>query len=139
MDIHENSISYRAERGPTVLVSKAVYPTELPDVAVKFYRELAEAFEAQIKERLLPAAMSDYVSCDDRRKKYRYRPKYAVFCAEVINTDKKGFTVLLTVCTNGVERLRETHKWQDGILKKRKRTAYKKEASPRNQRGDAVI
>ena len=103
-----NTITHRAPDGAAVLCVKICYDRP-------FYAPGAAAFEEMCRARLLPAAIAAYDACPDRRKKWRYRPLEAEFCA--VGTE----VVTLRIALCGRVLRHERHTFDGDLLRTRER------------------
>ena len=108
---------YNAPNGITVMCGNITLPEEFVKGAEDFYKKVSEGFEQGLEKDIYRIALQAYDNCTDRRKRFRYEPKIAEFACRVSDND----TYDLTVSYDGIHFIKETHKWSDGIIVRRRR------------------
>ncbi len=105
----------RSPDGTVVLTVSTILPSDAPKYINEFYKSILDAFESEADKSLYDYALRAFTECTDRRKRYRYIPKQALFNCSVISTD----TYRLTASFDGVILISESHKWSEDVVIKR--------------------
>ena len=116
MKILKEQKTYRSS-GTPVLNYITELESDTAECIKDFYKSIAKSFEASVAQCFLPLALNDYDRCTDRRKKYRFCPKTAVF--RCVTLDKDIYE--LTVSYDGIVYICERHRWDRDTIVKRKR------------------
>ena len=98
-----------------VLTLSTLIPDTLTEEQRSFYTPLCEAFEKAVNERLFPLALDEFNLCEDRRKRWRYRPRQAEICI----CFKDENTLIFRLSSPFGIDLEEHHMWRNSTIVRR--------------------